>query len=315
VLACGVEVMSAQYVWGDVTKKSLNTIVCNSLFGDGSFAAVLHTPRPGEAAPKPAYFDAPPQWWTSLCDTDALSDMTYQVEPSEGKYRFDLSELAPYHVSQGLFTMMHEALCADIPVHYADHVVTHTGGQTILDNVVTALGLEGRPEDTLPYTVGALKAYGNQSSCSIMFAFDNLVKSNKVSSGDLGAFITMGPGAGLEMALWTAGDRFSPGTQKVSPTVRGRTARPRKITYGSLLQTLNVPSCDSAVWTKNTTDDVDSSDEENVFDEPMPDTVEDAPTEDKITTINAELLALSQRMRKLNLERQLLKTAVRTAGA
>jgi len=37
-VACGVEVMSAQYVWGDMTKAKLNNVICNSLFGDGCFA-------------------------------------------------------------------------------------------------------------------------------------------------------------------------------------------------------------------------------------------------------------------------------------
>jgi len=212
-ISCGVEVCSAQYVWGDVTKGKLNNVIVNSLFGDGCFCAVLRTACPGEASPPAAYFDAPPSWWSQLCDVDALDDMIYHVEPSEGKFRFDLSELAPYHVGQGLFTMMHRALDAAIPVHYAKHVVTHTGGKTVLECSAVALGLEGVPKDSLPYTVQALRDYGNQSSVSIMFAFDNLVKSGNVKFGDCGLLVTMGPGAGLEMALWTAGHRFPRDTQ------------------------------------------------------------------------------------------------------
>lgn len=135
--------------------------------------------------------------------------MIYKVERSEAKYRFDLSELAPYHVGQGLRVMMLDALYKGIPLHYADHVVTHTGGKTVLDCTVSALGLEGAPRELLAPTCKALREFGNQSSCSFFFAFDNLVNSGTVHQGDVGLFVTMGPGAGLEMALWTAGPRFT----------------------------------------------------------------------------------------------------------
>eukprot|EP00931_Biecheleriopsis_adriatica_P052529 TRINITY_DN3057_c0_g1_i1.p1 TRINITY_DN3057_c0_g1~~TRINITY_DN3057_c0_g1_i1.p1 ORF type:complete len:947 (-),score=201.21 TRINITY_DN3057_c0_g1_i1:112-2952(-) len=207
-ISCGVEICSAQYVWGKDTCKQLNTVIVNSLFGDGCFCSVLRASPEGETRPPPAYIDMPPSWWMQLCDTGALEDMIYNVESSEDKYRFDLSELAPYHVGQGLFTMMQHALQAEIPVHLAKHVVTHTGGKTVLDCSAVALGLEGVPAQSLPYTVQALRDYGNQSSCSILFAFHNLVQSGDVYAGDNGVLITMGPGAGLEMSMFTAGSRF-----------------------------------------------------------------------------------------------------------
>jgi predicted naringenin-chalcone synthase len=207
-VACGVEVMSAQYVWGDATKAKLNNVICNSLFGDGCFAAVFYSAPPEEEMPPKAYLDMPPRWWAQYVDTGALDDMIYHVEESEGKYRFDLSELAPYHVSQGLLAMMRSALGLSIPVHCADHVVMHTGGRTVLNCSMAGLGLEGDPQRRVPWTVDALRDFGNQSSSSFLFAFDRLVRSGACSVGDAGLFVTMGPGAGLEMAMWTAGERF-----------------------------------------------------------------------------------------------------------
>jgi predicted naringenin-chalcone synthase len=208
-IACGVEVCSAQYVWGNVTRKDLNHVIVNSLFGDGCFCCVLRASEKSEVDKPAAYFDVPPAWWMQLTDVDALDDMVYKVERSETKYCFLLSELAPYHVGGGLFSLMHQAIYAGIPVHYAQHVVTHTGGKTVLECSAVGLGLNGSPQDTLPYTIEALKDFGNQSSTSILFAFHNLVKSGNVVAGDLGMLVTMGPGAGLEMAMWTAGSRFS----------------------------------------------------------------------------------------------------------
>mmetsp|Transcript_71989 Transcript_71989/g.198656 ORF Transcript_71989/g.198656 Transcript_71989/m.198656 type:complete len:981 (+) Transcript_71989:100-3042(+) len=208
-LSCGVEVLSAQYVWGTESRQLLNTALCNSLFADGCFAAVLRSAPEGESPP-PAYLDCPARWWAQACDTNALDDMVYYVERSEGKHYFHLSELAPYHVGQGLFDLMHVALTVGVPVHCVEHVVSHTGGRTVLDCVAPALGLEGGRCSTLPHSVAALRDFGNQSSPSFMFAFDKLAKSNTVNDGDLGLFVTMGPGAGLELAAWTAGARFPP---------------------------------------------------------------------------------------------------------
>lgn len=215
-ISCGVEVMSAQYVWGDASRQNLNNVICNSLFGDGCFAAVLRSAPAEEEVPPPAYLDAPPSWWSQWVDTGAIEDMIYHVEESENKYRFDLSELAPYHVAQGLLAMMRSALHDRIPVHCVDHVVIHTGGRTVLNCSMPGLGLEGDPQKMVPHTVASLREFGNQSSTSFMFAFDKLLRSGAVSSGDSGLFVTMGPGAGLEMAMWTAGERFGHGAAAAS---------------------------------------------------------------------------------------------------
>jgi len=207
-IACGVEVMSAQYVWGDVSRTQLNNVICNSLFGDGCFAAVLYSKPEDQQEPPKAYLDAPAAWWTQYVDTGAIDDMIYHVEESENKYRFDLSELAPYHVAQGLNAMMRSALYENIPVHMIDHVVIHTGGRTVLNCSMAGLGLEGDPAKKVAHTVESLRDFGNQSSSSFMFAFDKLVRTRTVRAGDNGLFVTMGPGAGLEMAMWTAGERF-----------------------------------------------------------------------------------------------------------
>jgi predicted naringenin-chalcone synthase len=216
-LACGVEINSAGFVWGRKTCEELNTIVVNSLFGDGCFAMVLRAPLPSVGAAEgggnaaiPGYLNLYPQWMTALCEPAALQDMIYAHEESEGKTSFLLSELAPYHVGQALCNMMHDAICQDIPVHRAHHFIVHTGGKTVMDLSSIALALEGPPCVSMPYTHQALRDFGNQSSCSFAYAFDKLVKSQNARAGDQGAFVTMGPGAGFELAVWTAGERMGP---------------------------------------------------------------------------------------------------------
>jgi len=79
----------------------------------------------------------------------------------------------------------------------------HTGGRTVLNCSMAGLGLEGDPQKKVPWTVDSLRDFGNQSSSSFMFTFDKLVKSGVCSVNDAGLW------AGLEMAMWTAGERFN----------------------------------------------------------------------------------------------------------
>ena len=46
------------------------------------------------------------------------------------------------------------------------------------------------------------QAMGNMSSCSFLWTYDSLMKEGTCKQGEWGLFITMGPGAGIECALW-----------------------------------------------------------------------------------------------------------------
>ena len=78
--------------------------------------------------------------------------------------------------------------------------------RTVIDAASASLGLDLAE---LEPTVRALKRYGNQSSASFMFAYPEFLQHPPcaIAVGDCGAFITMGPGAGIEVCLWTAGAR------------------------------------------------------------------------------------------------------------
>jgi hypothetical protein len=92
------------------------------------------------------------------------------------------------------------------PLDGIRHWIVHTGGQTVIDSASASLGLDLAE---LEPTVRALKRYGNNSSTSFFFAFDEWLGKPPctIAPGDPGAFVTMGPGTGLEMCLWTAGSR------------------------------------------------------------------------------------------------------------
>ena len=48
---------------------------------------------------------------------------------------------------------------------------------------------------------------GNMSSGSFLWAYDSLLREKIAKQGEYGMFITMGPGAGVELCLWSAGPR------------------------------------------------------------------------------------------------------------
>ncbi len=83
------------------------------------------------------------------------------------------------------------------------HWVIHTGGGAVIDSVTKCLGLS---EYDVRHTRSVLRDYGNVSSGSFLLSLQRLLNearsyTNVLKHGDIGVFITMGPGAQLEAAL------------------------------------------------------------------------------------------------------------------
>jgi predicted naringenin-chalcone synthase len=148
----------------------------------------------------------------SLTATSRMDTMTYQWDEVANQFWFQLSEEAPYVVGGGLLQLLRDQQDAGMPVEKVLHYVIHTGGQTVIDSAAAALGLD-TPE--LDPTRNALRKFGNNSSVSFMYAYGEFLESSPapVVEGDLGLFITMGPGCGLELCLWTAGERSASRTR------------------------------------------------------------------------------------------------------
>ena len=54
----------------------------------------------------------------------------------------------------------------------------------------------------MSHSLSSLKQKGNMSSASFLWAYDALLREGGAKRGEYGVFITMGPGAGVECALW-----------------------------------------------------------------------------------------------------------------
>ena len=60
----------------------------------------------------------------------------------------------------------------------------------------------GLSKHDIRHSLSSLKQKGNMSSASFLWAYDALLREGACKPGDYGLFITMGPGAGIEGALW-----------------------------------------------------------------------------------------------------------------
>ncbi|MER8260685.1 3,5-dihydroxyphenylacetyl-CoA synthase DpgA [Streptomyces albidoflavus] len=191
-----VEACSAAYVFDG----TMRTAVVNSLFGDGAAAVVL---RAGDGTGEP---EAPGGAqgptvlkFTSRIIPDAIGAMRYDWDEEHGKFSFFLDRDVPYVVGANAEAAVDRLLNgtghrrSDIA-----HWIVHSGGKKVVDSVQINLGLT---RHDVRHTTGVLRDYGNLSSGSFLFSYERLLAEGTVKKGDLGVFMTMGPGSTIETAL------------------------------------------------------------------------------------------------------------------
>ena len=80
----------------------------------------------------------------------------------------------------------------------ATHKLVHSGGKKVVDSVKYNLGIT---EYDVRHTRSILKNYGNLSSASFLFFFQELTREGIAKQGDWGVSIAMGPGISIETGL------------------------------------------------------------------------------------------------------------------
>lgn len=189
VMAC-IEICSAAYVYN----KKLSTAVVNSLFGDGAAAAVVRDDGNDTWEQGPIIVDFEPQ-----IITDAIDALKYQLEGA--KLSFYLDRDIPYLIGQNVEKPIKRLLGRHgLRTRDIDHWVIHSGGRKVVDALQYNLGLT---DHDVRHTLHILKNYGNLSSASLLFSYNELRREEWVHEGDLGMFIAMGPGTSIETALVT----------------------------------------------------------------------------------------------------------------
>jgi predicted naringenin-chalcone synthase len=198
MFAC--EVVSAGYMW-DHTKPDIAIALTNSLFGDGSAAAVLICPTPKMSIvstptlPRPMLYG-----FESLLLPNSVDTLCYNWLDDYHKYSFTISPQVPYLMGLKIPGMVQRLLDKNrLKREDISHWVIHSGGKKVLDSVMYSLGIS---KHAIRHSLNSLRAMGNMSSGSFLWAYDALLREQVAKSGDFGMFITMGPGAGVECALW-----------------------------------------------------------------------------------------------------------------
>jgi len=197
-----MEVVSAGYMW-DAGNPDMAMALTNSLFGDGCACAILICPTPQKPirstteAIKPALYG-----FESMLVPDTLGSLCYEWLDDYHKYSFTISPQVPYLMGLKIPLMLARLLDKfRLKKEDISHWVVHSGGKKVLDCVMYSLGLS---KHAIRHSLSSLKAMGNMSSGSFLWAYDSLLQEQEVKQGDYGVFITMGPGAGIECALWRA---------------------------------------------------------------------------------------------------------------
>lgn len=182
-----VEVCSAAYVFDG----TMRTSVVNSLFGDGAAAiAVSHdAERAGPQVLK----------HTSWLIPDAIDAMRYDWDDDQGKFSFYLDRDVPYVVGAHAEIVVGNLLQGTgLRRSQIAHWLIHSGGKKVIDSVAVNLGLT---RHDVRHTIGVLRGYGNLSSGSFLFSYQQLMEEGVTRPGEYGVLMAMGPGSALETAL------------------------------------------------------------------------------------------------------------------
>lgn len=208
-----VEICSAAYVYN----RKMTTAVVNSLFGDGAAAALLRDDSAdhdrladgADGAPAgnaetaglemsaagpagPLFLDFEPH-----IIPEALPAMRYELDG--GKLSFYLDRDIPYVIGMNVEKPVRRLLKRHrLKLRDVDHWLIHSGGKKVVNAIEYNLGLS---DHDVRHTLHVLKNYGNLSSGSILFSYQQLCREGVVREGDLGVAIAMGPGTSIETAL------------------------------------------------------------------------------------------------------------------
>lgn len=168
-----------------------DSILANSLFADGTAAAVVSARAPVDK--KPAYLL---RGFESALVPSSESEMAWEIG-NEG-FNIVLSSYVPDIIGGNIRQLLNGILGRQgYKVDSMDEWAVHPGGRSILDKVQESLAL--RP-DALEASRTILRDYGNMSSATILFVLKEMLDSAETDHATLCA-MAFGPGLTVETAL------------------------------------------------------------------------------------------------------------------
>jgi len=161
--------------------------VANSIFADGSAAAIIH----GDEAKGRFFLDS----FFSVILPNTKELMSWRI--GDHSFEMGLSPKLPSLIEKELKNFLNEKIPYGFTLSDIKEYVVHPGGRKIIQAVESALSL---PSNKLLYTKEVLNDYGNMSSATILFILKKLM-NKELSSGSPVLMLAFGPGICIESAL------------------------------------------------------------------------------------------------------------------
>ena len=201
-LVIAVELPSLSLQRRDVT---VHNLVASAIFGDGAAAVLLA----GDATPeatgaRAAASDlARVRVLDTLCHTRPASTDALGFDLHEDGFHAVLSKHVPAFVREDLRPLVARLATRNgVDLATLGAFVLHPGGPKILGAAEEALGL---PRALTQPSWDVLRAYGNQSSASVLFVLEQWMEAARPARGTRGVLAAFGPGLTTELLLleWT----------------------------------------------------------------------------------------------------------------
>jgi predicted naringenin-chalcone synthase len=172
-------------------KPTIDNILSNALFGDGSAALIMEARKPKAISLRPVKFH------TDLF-FEGESDMAWSI----GDFGFEmkLSSYVPRLIEKGIRTLTDTLLEGiSIEISSIQFFATHPGGKKILKAIEQELDITAEQNE---YAHHVLRNYGNMSSPSVLFVLNEIFKtlSSKDNNKHILSF-AFGPGITLGSLL------------------------------------------------------------------------------------------------------------------
>lgn len=194
LLLC-VELCSITFQWDDFSKRN---VIAASLFSDGAAAVLVEGDEVAERTP-----ETPSPHHTRIIGTqstlwsDTLSVMGWEIIDSGMQVVF--SSRIPTIVQEWMNDNVAEFLAAyDLTMDDISHCIFHPGGAKVVRSYAKALEID---IDRLHHVRDVLRKYGNMSSPTVFFVYDEYLKQTPLAPGEYGLLVVLGPGFSSEMAL------------------------------------------------------------------------------------------------------------------
>jgi polyketide synthase Type III len=175
-------------------EESENAALVNSLFGDGVAVCLISCREKKSDIVTSTLID-----YQGHVIADTLSLLRFDWNDEKHRYSFFVDKKTPEALASEIDIPLREMLDRhQLKISSINHWIVHSGGAAILDSLEKKLGLN---RHSFRHTRNVLENFGNISSGSFLFSYDQLIHEKNISAGDYGVMITMGPGLTIEMAL------------------------------------------------------------------------------------------------------------------